>query len=154
MDFCTLEDPRKDVSRLRYDWQPATTCRSVSGARHREQSEVGDKPHLARFWRVGRELLMYRTVKLNIFFGRAKVLKNLLSGVINVILNIFAVASCFPKIVNCYDTLLKIRSKEQEPKAKQKVGTQEKEKINSVETCTLRDLDEKIVSKHVQKLLS
>jgi hypothetical protein len=58
------------VNRSRYDWQPATTCRSVSGARHREQSEVGDKPHLARFWRVGRELLMYRTVKLNIFFGR------------------------------------------------------------------------------------
>ena len=53
------------MNRSRYDWQPATTCRSVSGAKYFEQSEVGDKPHLVKFWRVGRELLMYRTVKLN-----------------------------------------------------------------------------------------
>ena len=37
-----------------------------------------------------------------ILLSRAKVLKNLLSGVINVILNIFTVTSCFPKFVNCF----------------------------------------------------
>ena len=58
--------PRK---RCKYDWQPATTCKSVSGAIQYEHSDVVDIPHLARFWRVGRELLMYCTVKLKIFFG-------------------------------------------------------------------------------------
>ena len=58
------------VNRSRYDWQPATTCRSVSGARHFKQSEVGDKSHLVKFSRVSRELLMYRTLKLNMFFGQ------------------------------------------------------------------------------------
>ena len=42
----------------------------VSGAIHLEQPGEGVIPHLIRFWWVGRELLMYRTVKLNIFLGR------------------------------------------------------------------------------------
>ena len=58
------------VNRSRYDWQPATTCRRVSGARHLEQPGEGVIPHLVRFWRIGRALLMYRTVKLNIFCAR------------------------------------------------------------------------------------
>ena len=35
-----------------------------------EQSADDDRPHLTKFFRVGRELLMQRTVKLNTFLER------------------------------------------------------------------------------------
>jgi hypothetical protein len=44
-------------------------CSNVSGLRQKEQSEFEDIAHLFRFLRVGRELLMYRMVKLQMFFG-------------------------------------------------------------------------------------
>ena len=44
--------------------QPATIWRSDSGLRQKEQSGLCDNPHLVIFLRVGRELLMYRMVKL------------------------------------------------------------------------------------------
>ena len=53
----------------RYALQPEITCRSDSGEEQKEQSADDDRPHLTRFFRVGRELLISRTVKLNIFLG-------------------------------------------------------------------------------------
>ena len=42
----------------RYDLQPEITCRSDSGQEQKEQSGDDDRPHLTRFFRVGRELLI------------------------------------------------------------------------------------------------
>ena len=53
----------------KYVLHPATTWRSVSGCKQEEQSEVDDSPHFNRFFRVGSALLIYRTVKLKMFFG-------------------------------------------------------------------------------------
>ena len=46
------------VERFKYELQPATTCNKDSGLRQKEQSAVEDKPHFARFLRVGRVLFM------------------------------------------------------------------------------------------------
>ena len=46
------------VNRFKYELQPATTCNKDSGFRQKEQSAVEDKPHFARFLRVGRVLFM------------------------------------------------------------------------------------------------
>ena len=48
----------------------ATTCNRDSGCKQKEQSEVGDIPHLVRLVRFGREIFLYRIEKLNIFLGR------------------------------------------------------------------------------------
>ena len=53
----------------RYVLHPEVTCKRDSGQQQKEQSADDESPHLTRFFRVGRELLIYRTVKLNIFFG-------------------------------------------------------------------------------------
>ena len=50
--------------------QPATTCNRDSGCKQKEQSEVGDIPHLVRLVRLGKKLFMYQMEKLNIFLGR------------------------------------------------------------------------------------
>ncbi|CAB3989113.1 Hypothetical predicted protein [Paramuricea clavata] len=42
---------------------------SVSGEEQKEQSDVDDSPHFDRFFRVGSVLLIYRMVKLKMFFG-------------------------------------------------------------------------------------
>ena len=46
------------VKRSRQCWQPATTWRSDSGPRQKEQSGLCDDPHRKRFLRVARELFM------------------------------------------------------------------------------------------------
>ena len=64
------------VKRSRYCWQPATTWRSDSGLRQKDQSGICDNPHLAIFLRAGRELLIISThwlivaVSVFIFFKR------------------------------------------------------------------------------------
>ena len=45
-------------------------CRRDSGSKQKEQSDVEDKFHLARLEFIGEVLLMYLTVKLNMFFGK------------------------------------------------------------------------------------
>ena len=45
-------------------------CRRDSGSKQKEQFDVEDKFHLARLEFVGKALLMYFTVKLNMFFGK------------------------------------------------------------------------------------
>ena len=47
------------VNRFRYELQPATTCSKLSGWRQKEHSDGVEIPHLARFFRVGKELLIY-----------------------------------------------------------------------------------------------
>ena len=54
---------------FKYVWHPVITCSNVSGPEQKEQSGVGENPHFRRFFRVGSVLLMYRMMKLNIFFG-------------------------------------------------------------------------------------
>ena len=44
--------------------------RRDSGSKQKEQFDVEDKFHLARLEFVGKVLLMYFTVKLNMFFGK------------------------------------------------------------------------------------
>ena len=45
-------------------------CRRDSGSKQKEQLDVEDKFHLARLEFVDKVLMMYFTVKLNMFFGK------------------------------------------------------------------------------------
>ena len=49
---------------------PATIGRRDSGIRQKLQSGEEERPHFERFLLVGSVLLIYLTVKLNIFFGK------------------------------------------------------------------------------------
>ena len=56
------------VNRFRHGLQPATTWSKVSGFRQKEQSEDDVIPHLARFLRVGKELLILADGKIEDVF--------------------------------------------------------------------------------------
>ena len=45
-------------------------CKKDSGSKQKEQSHFEDKSHLARLEFVGKVILMYLAVKLNMFLGR------------------------------------------------------------------------------------
>ena len=68
MKFKTELCLQVNIPSSRYVLHPEITCKSNSGQQQKEQL-ADERPYLTRFFRVGRELLIYRTVKLNIFFG-------------------------------------------------------------------------------------
>jgi hypothetical protein len=53
----------------KYALHPAITWSSVSGEEQKQQSDADDSPHFDRFFHVGSVLLIYRMVKLKMFFG-------------------------------------------------------------------------------------